>query len=797
MRDTVHDNETDSKVCITFFKTFAADTASVEDLTLHELAERVLNTARRAKARLPWLKLAKFGNKRSANRSLRHDLNLEQINGIELDYDDEKIPFDDVLSALQELRICALLYTSPSHAADKPRWRVLCPTSAPQPPALRAKLLAKLNGSLKNKFGMTREQRLASGESFTLSQAYFYGWINTAPKPDHKAVVIDGACIDLRDDLAEHEALGAKSDNDDAPKPTPEQEQHGFEYFLSRIGDGDGLEGFREPLLKASASYVAIHRGHPFDRLKLKKLLRDAIDKAPKKPTRPASDIERYSSDEYLDGIIADAECKFVEVPAIALEDFVYVASKGAYMFLPTRELWPTKSVNTMPSVPLTNKDGSPRLNKKTKEQVFVSASDWLSEHKSVQQITWVPGHPEMIKDKLVVEGSGWIEHKGATTFNMYLPPKLSTDHLPAVSEADVALWLDHVRKIYPDEAEHIVSWLAHRTQHPGVKINHCLLLGGAPGIGKDSILEPIRYAVGCWNFQEISPQSIFSEFNGYMRSVILRISEGRDLGDVNRFALYEHLKTIIATPPETKRVNEKHLREYYLFNVTGVIVTTNYKVGGIYLAADDRRTYVAWSNSVENDFGTDYWNALWRWYYEAEGIGKVAAFLRGCDLSSFNPKASPFRTPAFYEIVASGGAPEENELGDAIERLGDPDALTLAQLLKKAEPDLAEWLADRSNRNTIPHRLEKCGYVRTPNPNNQKQGMWIIKLWEVVAGFGANATWAHVGRRQAVYAKASLSYRDQVVKVRELIKQIEAESEANAMSCGAKTDPKQPPLDL
>ena len=48
--------------------------------------------------------------------------------------------------------------------------------------------------------------------------------------------------------------------------------------------------------------------------------------------------------------------------------------------------------------------------------------------------------------------------------------------------------------------------------------------------------------------------------------------------------------------PPDVLRVNEKFLREYYIFNVIGFIITTNHRTDGIYLPADDRRHYVAWS---------------------------------------------------------------------------------------------------------------------------------------------------------------------------------------------------------
>jgi hypothetical protein len=86
-------------------------------------------------------------------------------------------------------------------------------------------------------------------------------------------------------------------------------------------------------------------------------------------------------------------------------------------------------------------------------------------------------------------------------------------------------------------------------------------------------------------------------------------VSEARDLGEVNRFAFYEHMKVYTAAPPDVIRVDEKHLREHAVFNVCGVIITTNYKTGGIYLPPDDRRHYVAWTDLTKEDFEPAYWD--------------------------------------------------------------------------------------------------------------------------------------------------------------------------------------------
>jgi hypothetical protein len=87
-------------------------------------------------------------------------------------------------------------------------------------------------------------------------------------------------------------------------------------------------------------------------------------------------------------------------------------------------------------------------------------------------------------------------------------------------------------------------------------KINHALVIGGAPGIGKDTLFEPVKQAIGPWNFVEVSPSQIMGRFTGFLKSVILRVSEVRDLGEVNRYEFYEHMKAYTAArqPRRTSR---------------------------------------------------------------------------------------------------------------------------------------------------------------------------------------------------------------------------------------------------
>jgi hypothetical protein len=410
------------------------------------------------------------------------------------------------------------------------------------------------------------------------------------------------------------------------------------------------------------------------------------------------------------------------EREAISLEDFHAYLPQHKYIFAPTSDLWPTASVNArLPPVPVLDGNGKQKRDDKDKPE-FISASNWLDHNRRVEQMTWAPGRPQLIKRKLVCEG-GFVDQPDCSAFNLYRPPTIK----PVAG--DVTPWLELVRKVYPNEAGHIICWLAHRVQRPHEKINHALVLGGKPGIGKDTILVPVREAVGAWNFADVSPQEVLGSFCGFRRSVIIRINEARDLGEFDRYTFHDHMKVLVTTPPEVLRVNEKHLKEYYILNLCGIIITTNHKTDGLYFPADDRRHFVAWSILESSAFTEDYWKRMYRWFDDG-GNERVAAYLAAVDLTSFDPKAPPPKTGAFWEIVNAHSTPEDTELADVLDALDNPDIVTTDAVAKRAEtvhPMFAVWLRDRSNRTRIPFRFESCGYVVVTNPNDKTTGRWKI----------------------------------------------------------------------
>jgi Primase C terminal 1 (PriCT-1) len=178
-------------ILVTFFADREAKTTDERRLTIAELVELIRTTTAPSKEQLPWLKLAAFGSVLSSGGSLRHDENVLFLSGCEADYDLEQHTFDAAVRALTEFDVESIVYTSPSHRPEAPRWRVLAPFDrAPRPADCHGQMMNRLNGVLAGVIG---------AESWTLSQSYYFGSVNN--NPHHRVEYVPGQPIYWRSDL--------------------------------------------------------------------------------------------------------------------------------------------------------------------------------------------------------------------------------------------------------------------------------------------------------------------------------------------------------------------------------------------------------------------------------------------------------------------------------------------------------------------------------------------------------------------------------------------------------------------
>jgi hypothetical protein len=196
-------------LAVTFFSDVFASTKREELLDIAALVQRIAETTHDAKDKLPLFKFARFGDRRTKDGSLRSNSNLISVSGILADYDGGEMTIEEAHQRLLAADIRALLYTSPSHCEDLPRWRVGCPLSQEYAPDQHAIFLARLNGVLGG---------IIAPESWTLSQSYYYGSVKR--NPSHRVIEIPGRPIDLRPDL-DATAIGKSGSGNGSAPPRP------------------------------------------------------------------------------------------------------------------------------------------------------------------------------------------------------------------------------------------------------------------------------------------------------------------------------------------------------------------------------------------------------------------------------------------------------------------------------------------------------------------------------------------------------------------------------------------------
>ena len=148
----------------------------------------------------------------------------------------------------------------------------------------------------------------------------------------------------------------------------------------------------------------------------------------------------------------------------LPVSDFLALMSTTKFIYTRTGDLWPADSVDArVPPCEVVDRSGN-LIFKLNGEPSHKLASEWLSSHAPVEQMTYAPGEPKIIRDKLMLE-SGWIVLKGAAAFNISLPPPPLP---PGADPAKARLWLDHVALLYPEEGRHIIKYFARCAQRPG-----------------------------------------------------------------------------------------------------------------------------------------------------------------------------------------------------------------------------------------------------------------------------------------------------------------------------------------
>lgn len=279
------------------------------------------------------------------------------------------------------------------------------------------------------------------------------------------------------------------------------------------------------------------------------------------------------------------------------------------------------------------------------------SAGKWFTSHyaaKKGDNLTYLPGKP-----------SGLVRFKGKPCFNLWRPTDAT--YIPGVTADDIAPYLELAAYLIPDERVlgHILDTFAFVIQHQDIKVNHCILLSGAHGIGKDTLFQPLIHGLGVHNVAQPSASEMHEKFTDALLSAKCLVYQ--EVQNFDKTEIENKLKPIIAAPPEELRLRLFGKGYALVPNRVFVIMMSNHR-NALKISPGDRRYLAYWSPAVPKS--ETYYLEFYDWL-NAGGNDLIYSWLQDRDVSAYNPKAPAPLTEYKQEVIGMGLSDAEARIAE------------------------------------------------------------------------------------------------------------------------------------
>jgi hypothetical protein len=648
---------------ITIFPDVRATSLQAYDEPWETFAARFINPPRYAsKQACPLVKLATFGEVRTPAGCLRSEQNMRSVSGVCGDYDSGEMSAEMAAMLLTVSGILAVVCTSPSHTADKPRWRVLAPLSADYPVAARREFVGRINAALGG---------VLANESYTAAQSFYVGSVTGV---EYEAHITDGAFIDWVGidavypvnaapvmPLTHHADRTADADTIDelrsaltALSPDDYHEWTSVGIALSSIGEA-GYELWSEWSARSDkhdadrdlskwSTFQPDRTGFASVFNKAQRLgwtnpkARKPIDlagvfgcdrPAPPPEAMPAAGIP----------VALAAEPRSITGSTLAFDEDQVKIFAGCTYVLDKREM-------LLPNGMMVGKDqfddwyGKYSFVKNAENSCAPEKSAWnafvrsqLRDYPRAVSSTFNPAHP---LGALIIEG-------GREVVNTFRP--ISTKAV----QGDVSPILEHLAKLLPVQRDYdiFLSYLAAIIQYPGRKTAWCPVMQGTKGNGKSLIGELMEEVVGHEYAHRPSGQDINNKFTGWIDRKLLIVCE--ELGVFEKRETLETLKVMITG--KRIEIQKKGQDQVTGSNRANFLVFVNEKDA---IPVDDNERRYANLFTAQQSAGdilrdgmdSTYFNRLFMWL-ETVGPSHFHYYLKHYAIADeFNPTIGAHRAP-------------------------------------------------------------------------------------------------------------------------------------------------------
>jgi hypothetical protein len=215
---------------------------------------------------------------------------------------------------------------------------------------------------------------------------------------------------------------------------------------------------------------------------------------------------------------------------------------------------------------------------------------------------------------------------EGFSAVNLYVPLKVPK------TKGDVSLFLNHVKKLLPDErdAAILISYMAACVQHVGLKFQWAPVIQGVEGNGKSILMHVVAEAVGR-KYSHFPPAAIIGEkYNDWLyKNVFVGVNDiyipedNIDLIEVLKPMITE---SFIAVRAMGTKQTMRQVCANFMFNMN--------PVDGMKKTRNDRRycpLYCAQQNESDlkrDGLTSEYFNRLQTWLKKEGGYAATSEFL-------------------------------------------------------------------------------------------------------------------------------------------------------------------------
>jgi hypothetical protein len=335
----------------------------------------------------------------------------------------------------------------------------------------------------------------------------------------------------------------------------------------------------------------------------------------------------------------------------------------------------------------------------------------FLSSEKAVKVdgLIYLPG----VHENPIIRG-------GAKVWNLWRDPGVE---LPESStESDVTPWLEHLDYLYSDPGEqaHILNWMAFVLQRPHIKVNHALLIAGTSRVGKDILLNPLRYGLGEENICEPPAGELRETYTDYLNHAKLVIFQEIQLFE--GLNLENKLKPMLAAPPNMLRVRMFGRGFYETPNIVQAIFMSNYR-DALHISEGDGRYFAVWTDA--KPLSASYYTELAYWL-DGGGNGKVVRWLLNRDISGFEPKKPAPNTSFKSALMATSKSPLRHQLEDMIEAMDYPFNVDCVRA-----QHVAKVMREKYSAKSIAMVLSEmgCGYKECKRSTGKREKLHLYSV--------------------------------------------------------------------